>query len=76
MSFGKSRAKLLNRAKNKITFKDVAGVEEAKEEVHEIVDFLKDPKKYQKLGGRIPTGVLLVGQPGTGKNSLGESHCR
>ncbi len=70
MSFGKSRAKMMAREKNKITFKDVAGVDEAKEEVGELVEFLKDPKKFQKLGGRIPKGVLMVGSPGTGKTLL------
>jgi len=70
MSFGKSKARMLARDKNKITFKDVAGVEEAKEEVTEIVEFLRDPKKFQKLGGRIPKGVLMVGSPGTGKTLL------
>ncbi|MBN1115011.1 MAG: ATP-dependent zinc metalloprotease FtsH [Oligoflexia bacterium] len=70
MSFGRSRAKLLNESKKKITFKDVAGVDEAKEELSEIVDFLKSPKKYTKLGGRIPKGVLLMGAPGTGKTLL------
>ena len=70
MSFGKSKAKMLARDKNKITFKDVAGVEEAKEEVQEIVEFLSDPKRFQKLGGRIPKGVLMVGSPGTGKPLL------
>lgn len=70
MSFGKSRAKLLTESKNKITFKEVAGVDEAKEELQEIVQFLKDPKKFTKLGGRIPKGVLLVGSPGTGKTLL------
>ncbi len=70
MSFGKSRARLLTEHKNKITFKEVAGVDEAKEELQEIVHFLKDPKKFTKLGGRIPKGVLLVGSPGTGKTLL------
>ena len=73
LSFGKSRAKMLSRDKNKVTFKDVAGVEEAKEEVQEIIDFLKDPKKFQKLGGRIPKGVLLMGPPGTGKTLLAKA---
>ena len=70
MSFGKSRAKLFSTVQKKVTFKDVAGVEEAKEELKEIVGFLKEPQKYQKLGGRIPKGVLLVGAPGTGKTLL------
>ncbi|MEO5721866.1 MAG: ATP-dependent zinc metalloprotease FtsH [Chthoniobacterales bacterium] len=70
LNFGKSKARMLARDKNKITFKDVAGVEEAKDEVTEIVEFLRDPKKFQKLGGRIPKGVLLVGPPGTGKTLL------
>ena len=70
LSFGKSRAKLMVEQKNRITFKDVAGVEEAKEELQEIIAFLKDPKKFTRLGGKIPKGVLLVGPPGTGKTLL------
>jgi cell division protease FtsH len=73
MSFGKSRAKLLTRGKNRITFADVAGINEAEEEVQEIVEFLKDPKRFQRLGGRIPKGVLLVGPPGTGKTLLAKA---
>ena len=69
-SFGKSRARLMTRDTNKITFKDVAGVDEAREEVQEIIEFLRDPKRFQRLGGRIPKGVLLVGPPGTGKTLI------
>src|SRR5579883_1069882 len=70
MSFGKSRAKLLNENTKKVTFADVAGIDEAKEELQEIIQFLSDPKRFTRLGGRIPKGVLLVGPPGTGKTLL------
>src|SRR5258705_9250350 len=69
-SFGKSKARMLDESTNPVTFADVAGCDEAKEEVKEVVDFLKDPQKFQKLGGRIPRGLLLVGPPGTGKTLL------
>ena len=70
MGFGKSKAKLLTERQGRVTFDDVAGVDEAKEELQEIVEFLRDPQKFQRLGGRIPRGVLLVGPPGTGKTLL------
>ncbi|MCB1857774.1 MAG: ATP-dependent metallopeptidase FtsH/Yme1/Tma family protein, partial [Gammaproteobacteria bacterium] len=70
MSFGKSKARMLSEDQVKVTFADVAGVEEAKEEVSEMVEFLRDPSKFQKLGGKIPRGVLMVGSPGTGKTLL------
>jgi cell division protease FtsH len=70
LSFGKSRARLLSMQQKKVTFKDVAGVDEAKEELKEIIEFLREAQKFQKLGGRIPKGVLLVGPPGTGKTLL------
>jgi len=73
LSFGKARARLISEKQNKITFQDVAGVDEAKEELKEIIDFLKDPQKFQKLGGKIPKGVLLVGPPGTGKTLLAKA---
>ena len=73
LSFGKSRAKLLTEDHRKVTFKDVAGVDEAQEELQEIIEFLRDPQKFQKLGGRIPKGVLLVGPPGTGKTLLAKA---
>ena len=73
MGFGKSKARLLTEAAGKVTFNDVAGIDEAKEEVEEIVEFLKDPKKYRRLGGKIPKGALLIGPPGTGKTLLAKA---
>ena len=73
LNFGKSRAKLLTRDRDKVTFGDVAGCAEAKEEVSEVVEFLKDPKKFTKMGGRIPKGILMVGPPGTGKTLLAKA---
>jgi cell division protease FtsH len=73
LSFGKARARLISEKHNKVTFSDVAGVDEAKEELREIIEFLKDPQKFQKLGGKIPKGVLLVGPPGTGKTLLAKA---
>jgi cell division protease FtsH len=73
LSFGKSRARMLTEERKKVTFSDVAGIDEAKEEVLEIIEFLKDPRKFQKLGGRIPKGVLVVGPPGTGKTLLAKA---
>jgi len=73
LSFGKARARLISDKQNKVTFQDVAGIDEAKEELKEIIDFLKDPQKFQKLGGKIPKGVLLVGPPGTGKTLLAKA---
>jgi cell division protease FtsH len=73
LNFGKSRAKLLTRDRDRVTFSDVAGCDEAKEEISEVVEFLKDPKKFQKMGGRIPKGILMVGPPGTGKTLLAKA---
>ena len=73
-SFGKSKARMSDKNQNPITFKNVAGVDEAKEELEEIIEFLKEPKKFERLGGKIPKGVLLIGRPGTGKK-LGVETC-
>ena len=75
-SFGKSRAKINDKTDKPVTFKNVAGVDEAKEELQEVIEFLKEPKKFERLGGKIPKGVLLVGPPGTGKTLFSESCCR
>ena len=76
LSFGKSRAKLLSNQQKRVTFKDVAGVDEAKEELQEIIEFLKEPQKFQKLGGKIPKGVLMVGPPRHRKDTFSKSRCR
>ena len=76
LSFGKSRARLLSSQQKKVTFKDVAGVEEAKEELQEIIEFLREPQKFQKLGGRIPKGVLLVGAAWDREDPVGAGHRR
>ena len=73
MGFGRSKAKLLSEARGRVTFNDVAGIDEAKEEVEEIVEFLKDPRKFRRLGGKIPKGALLIGPPGTGKTLLAKA---
>ncbi len=76
MGFGKSKAKLLTERHGRVMFEDVAGVDEAKEDLQEIVEFLRDPHKFQRLGGKIPKGALLVGPPGTGKTLAGPRRCR
>ena len=75
MGFGRSKAKMMNELKGKVTFNDVAGIEEAKEEVEEVVEFLKDPKKFSRLGGKIPRGCLLVGSTRYRKNFISKSNC-
>jgi cell division protease FtsH len=75
-SFGKSKAKLITQSSNRVTFQDVAGADEAKVELQETIEFLKEPTKFQKLGGKIPRGVLLLGPPGTGKTSSRTCCCR
>ena len=75
MGFGKSKARLLSEQVGKITFSDVAGIDEAKQELEEIVDFLKNPQKFSRLGGKIPKGCMLIGPPGTGKDITCKSYC-